>query len=119
MQAETDAACVVDAGKQAIHPAQVETIQRAFSPSPAGASFSLFCVPPHLPFLFLPDLTHSPAAHAEIERAQRILAQYDAAARDAGRGAYGLVGEDGSVEMMDAPMVRRFCSLSWRAGRTM
>ncbi|TNY23057.1 citrate lyase beta subunit [Rhodotorula diobovata] len=63
-------------GKQAIHPAQVETIQRAFSPSPA-----------------------------EIERAQRILAQYDAAARDAGRGAYGLVGEDGSVEMMDAPML--------------
>ncbi|GAA5941014.1 hypothetical protein JCM3775_001124 [Rhodotorula graminis] len=57
-------------GKQAIHPAQVDIIQREFSPS-----------------------------SAEIERAQAILAQYDAA-RATGAGAYGLDGD-----MMDAPMV--------------
>ncbi|GAA5838674.1 hypothetical protein JCM9279_003824 [Rhodotorula babjevae] len=57
-------------GKQAIHPAQVDIVQREFSPSPA-----------------------------EIERAQAILAQYEAA-RASGAGAYGLDGD-----MMDAPMV--------------
>ncbi|GAA6048550.1 hypothetical protein JCM3770_006548 [Rhodotorula araucariae] len=62
-------------GKQAIHPAQVEIIQREFAPSPL-----------------------------EIERAKAILAQY-AAARASGAGAYGLAGPDGSVEMIDAPML--------------
>ncbi|BGP41767.1 hypothetical protein JCM10450v2_005833 [Rhodotorula kratochvilovae] len=61
-------------GKQAIHPAQVEIIQEEFAPSPA-----------------------------EIARAQAILAQY-AAAHASGAGAYGLKGEDGSVDMIDAPM---------------
>ncbi|GAA5889182.1 hypothetical protein JCM8208_007795 [Rhodotorula glutinis] len=50
-------------GKQAIHPAQVDIIQREFSPS-----------------------------SAEIGRARAILAQYDAA-RATGAGAYGLDGD--------------------------
>ncbi|GEM10152.1 citrate lyase subunit beta-like protein [Rhodotorula toruloides] len=62
-------------GKQAIHPAQVSTIQRAFAPSPA-----------------------------EIERSQAILAQY-AEASSTGAGAYGLKGTDGGVDMIDAPML--------------
>ncbi|KAJ8292812.1 Citramalyl-CoA lyase, mitochondrial [Rhodotorula toruloides] len=62
-------------GKQAIHPAQVSTIQRAFAPSPA-----------------------------EIERAQAILAQY-AEASSIGAGAYGLRNADGGVDMIDAPML--------------
>ncbi|BGP33722.1 hypothetical protein JCM10296v2_005526 [Rhodotorula toruloides] len=62
-------------GKQAIHPAQVSTIQRAFAPSPA-----------------------------EIERAQAILAQY-AEVSSTGAGAYGLKNADGGVDMIDAPML--------------
>ncbi|BGP01698.1 Pyruvate/Phosphoenolpyruvate kinase-like domain-containing protein [Rhodotorula toruloides] len=62
-------------GKQAIHPAQVSTIQRAFAPSPA-----------------------------EIERAQAILAQY-AEVSTTGAGAYGLKNADGGVDMIDAPML--------------
>ncbi|BGP56761.1 hypothetical protein JCM8202_004465 [Rhodotorula sphaerocarpa] len=62
-------------GKQAIHPAQVAAIQRAFAPSPA-----------------------------EITRAQAILDQYESA-RESGRGAYGLQGADGQTEMIDAPML--------------
>ncbi|GJN92763.1 hypothetical protein Rhopal_005801-T1 [Rhodotorula paludigena] len=62
-------------GKQAIHPAQVAIIQEEFAPS-----------------------------EKEIERAQAILSQY-AAAQSSGAGAYGLEGKDGSVEMIDAPML--------------
>ncbi|KAG0655839.1 hypothetical protein C6P46_000691 [Rhodotorula mucilaginosa] len=61
-------------GKQAIHPAQVSIIQKAFAPS-----------------------------DAEISRAQAILEQYEAA-RGSGAGAYGLKGSDGQTEMIDAPM---------------
>ncbi|CEQ40193.1 SPOSA6832_01763 [Sporobolomyces salmonicolor] len=61
-------------GKQAIHPAQVNVIQAAFTPSPAA-----------------------------IERALAILSQYEAA-RSSGAGAYGLENADGSSSMIDAPM---------------
>ncbi|POY70430.1 hypothetical protein BMF94_6577 [Rhodotorula taiwanensis] len=63
-------------GKQAIHPAQVPIIQEAFAPS-----------------------------SVEIARARAILEQYDLGARDSGAGAYGLTGQDGTVEMIDAPML--------------
>ncbi|KAM0790081.1 hypothetical protein ACM66B_005409 [Microbotryomycetes sp. NB124-2] len=62
-------------GKQAIHPAQVATIQRAFTPS-----------------------------EKEIERAAQMLSQYDVASGK-GSGAYGLQAEDGSTSMIDAPML--------------
>ncbi|GAA5953612.1 hypothetical protein JCM21900_003361 [Sporobolomyces salmonicolor] len=62
-------------GKQAIHPAQVKVIQAAFTPSPAA-----------------------------IERALAILSQYEAA-RSSGAGAYGLENADGSLSMIDAPML--------------
>ncbi|KAK4050347.1 ERMES complex subunit [Microbotryomycetes sp. JL221] len=64
-------------GKQAIHPAQVATIQRSYTPS-----------------------------ETEIQRAQKILAQYSEAS-DRGRGAYGLEADDGSLSMIDAPMASR------------
>lgn len=44
-------------------------------------------------------------ASTEIERAFKILADYQAAS-GGGAGAYGLVDEDGSSSMIDAPMVR-------------
>ncbi|GAA5974510.1 hypothetical protein JCM11641_002065 [Rhodosporidiobolus odoratus] len=62
-------------GKQVIHPSQVETVQRTFSPS-----------------------------LAEIERALRILEEYEAA-RAKGAGAYGLKEDDGGTVMIDAPML--------------
>ncbi|GAA6004111.1 hypothetical protein JCM10207_002431 [Rhodosporidiobolus poonsookiae] len=63
-------------GKQVIHPGQVETVQRAFSPS-----------------------------EAEIDRARRILAEYEAA-RASGAGAYGLEDKaGGGTVMIDAPML--------------
>ncbi|BGP18048.1 hypothetical protein JCM10213_008416 [Rhodosporidiobolus nylandii] len=62
-------------GKQVIHPSQVETVQRAFSPAPA-----------------------------DIARALRILEEYEAG-RQSGAGAYGLKGEDGKTVMIDAPML--------------
>lgn len=42
--------------------------------------------------------------YAEIDRALRMLAQYDSAS-GGGAGAYGLAGEGGSLDMIDAPMV--------------
>ncbi|GAA6015472.1 hypothetical protein JCM11491_004363 [Sporobolomyces phaffii] len=62
-------------GKQAIHPAQVEPIQASFTPS-----------------------------DAEIERALKILSNYDSLST-AGAGAYGLANQDGSTSMIDAPML--------------
>lgn len=56
--------------KQIIHPAQIDIVQGAFSPD-----------------------------DREIERAQRILEQYEIAVQG-GKGAYGMNGE-----MMDAPMI--------------
>lgn len=107
-------------GKQAIHPAQVSIIQKAFAPSDAGEdppqtrSFA----PPlaltgHdtssiLPWIAQPVLTlelFAAACEPEISRAQAILEQYEAA-RTSGAGAYGLKGSDGQTEMIDAPMVR-------------
>lgn len=41
----------------------------------------------------------------EIDRALRMLTQYDAAS-GGGAGAYGLEDEGGSLDMIDAPMVR-------------
>lgn len=40
-----------------------------------------------------------------IEKAQRVLAQYDEATKD-GKGAYGLAAhKEGKAEMIDAPMI--------------
>ncbi|KDE03118.1 hypothetical protein MVLG_06379 [Microbotryum lychnidis-dioicae p1A1 Lamole] len=62
-------------GKQCIHPNQVETVQKCFTPS-----------------------------EKDIERATRILEQYNVASLG-GAGAYGLIGEDGNSAMIDAPML--------------
>ncbi|GAA5906422.1 HpcH/HpaI aldolase/citrate lyase family protein [Sporobolomyces salmoneus] len=62
-------------GKQAIHPAQVEPIQAAFTPS-----------------------------ESEIERALTILSHYESLS-SSGAGAYGLANTDGSISMIDAPML--------------
>lgn len=62
--------------KQIIHPAQISTINKAFSPS-----------------------------ESQIERAKRVLEQYEQAVKG-GKGAYGMAGLDGSkAEMIDAPMI--------------
>jgi len=62
--------------KQIIHPAQISTIQKAFSPS-----------------------------EQDIARAQDILQQYEQAIK-AGKGAYGLRGDGSSKStMIDAPMI--------------
>ncbi|KIP08983.1 hypothetical protein PHLGIDRAFT_355556 [Phlebiopsis gigantea 11061_1 CR5-6] len=64
-------------GKQAIHPMQVETIQSSFLPTAK-----------------------------EILRAARILRQMEKA-HSQQRGAAGLATEDGSMEMIDAPMIKQ------------
>ncbi|KAK9900824.1 citrate lyase beta subunit [Cystobasidium minutum MCA 4210] len=62
--------------KQMIHPAQIDVVQAAFSPSQQA-----------------------------IEKAQTVLAQYKAAT-EAGKGAYGLAADKhGRAEMIDAPMI--------------
>lgn len=62
--------------KQIIHPAQVTTINKIFSPN-----------------------------EKDIERAQRVMQQYELAVKS-GKGAYGLAGANGgNTEMIDAPMI--------------
>lgn len=62
--------------KQIIHPAQVTTINKIFSPS-----------------------------EKDIERAQRVMQQYELAVKS-GKGAYGLSdASGGNTEMIDAPMI--------------
>ena len=78
--------------KQIIHPAQIVTVQRAFSPSDKGESVALLRRKAGLH-------ADQPAWLQDIERAKTILDQYDLAMKE-GKGAYGLQGE-----MMDAPMV--------------
>lgn len=96
-------------GKQAIHPAQVDTIQRAFSPSDSGATppFSLslsLCLSSSQPSQIDAD-SNSDVRVAEIERARRILSEYDQASRQ-GKGAYSFKELDtGKEVMIDAPML--------------
>ena len=40
----------------------------------------------------------------EISRAIKVLEQYEQAVK-AGKGAYGLEGDEGRTEMIDAPMI--------------
>jgi len=62
--------------KQIIHPAQISTIQQAFSPS-----------------------------EKDIERAKKVLEQYELVVKE-GKGAYGLGGDPTTKStMIDAPMI--------------
>ncbi|WFD02616.1 hypothetical protein MOBT1_001297 [Malassezia obtusa] len=69
-------------GKQAIHPAQLEAIRRAFSPAEHGTS----------------------CAHADIEQAKAIIEAYENASRTQDKGAVGLEFGGRSI-MIDAPML--------------
>lgn len=81
--------------KQMIHPAQIPVVQAAFSPSAEGER--KLRLQSH--GLALTQLA------VAIEKAQRVLAQYDAATKD-GKGAYGLAAhKDAKAEMIDAPMI--------------
>ena len=70
-------------GKQAIHPAQLDTIRREFSPTEHGTLSG---------------------AHADIEEAKAILAAYENASRKQDKGAVGLDYGGRSI-MIDAPML--------------
>ncbi|KAG8854304.1 hypothetical protein FRB96_007709 [Tulasnella sp. 330] len=74
-------------GKQAIHPNQIETIQKAFAPS-----------------------------KEEISRACAIITQMEAARR-LGNGAFGLKMHDDRTEMIDEPMLKQAQKVVERAIR--
>lgn len=63
-------------GKQAIHPAQVDSIQHTFNPTEEA-----------------------------VERAARILHLYEKASESDGKGAYGLKEQGGGMTMIDRPML--------------
>lgn len=71
-------------GKQAIHPAQLDIIARAFSPTEAGTCKTL--------------------AHSEIAEAKAIVTAYESASRTQHKGAVGLE-HGGRTIMIDAPML--------------
>lgn len=69
--------------KQAIHPAQVDIIHKAFAPSESGKSLMAIL------------------AKVDIDRAQKVKETFEASERD-GKGAYGLEGV-----MIDAPVYKQ------------
>ncbi|KAG9032825.1 hypothetical protein FRB95_000991 [Tulasnella sp. JGI-2019a] len=75
-------------GKQAIHPTQVETIQKTFAPS-----------------------------DKDISRAIAIISQMEVARAARGSGAFGLETQDGRTEMIDEPMVKQAQKVIERARR--
>ncbi|SCZ88844.1 BZ3501_MvSof-1269-A2-R1_Chr10-2g02688 [Microbotryum saponariae] len=89
-------------GKQCIHPNQVETVQKCFTPSEKGGHPRENWAE-EVGGLLLKRFT----CGTDIERATRILEQYNVASLG-GAGAYGLVGEDGNSAMIDAPMRREY-----------
>lgn len=84
----------LDSNQQAIHPAQVPTIQSTYVPSSQGMYFCSLHERPELMIDFM---------LVEILRAAKILHQLRLA-HSAERGAVGLEGE-----MVDAPMLKQVC----------
>lgn len=81
-----------------IHPAQIDAVQSAFSPSQQGKL-------PNTPSLVFATKLTSLRFRIAIEKAQAILAQYRAAT-EGGKGAYGFAATKcGKAEMIDAPMI--------------
>jgi citrate lyase subunit beta-like protein len=88
-------------GKQAIHPNQVDVIQKTFSPSEKGESCMTFtfqqkyyCLTPACASLL-----------SDIERATKIKSAYEQSIREH-KGAVGFTEGD-SLIMIDAPMLKQ------------
>lgn len=75
-----------------IHPAQVDTVQRAFGPSPAGARII------NINSKGKDGLADKSRDREALARAHAILEQMEKAEQE-GRGAYSLTEEDGSSTM--------------------
>jgi citrate lyase subunit beta-like protein len=91
-------------GKQAIHPVQVDTIQKTFVPSERGETelgTSFVNVRPRLTVF----------DSAEISRAARIVHAMERA-HNSQIGAVGLNDGNGKTEMIDAPMLKQVGSQS-------